>query len=693
MFGRLLLALVFIVLLLVAAAIIIPMFIPVEVYRTQIKNVFKDATGRDLTLDGDLSLSLLPPLSVRVTDVKVANAAWGKADYLASIDEVSVGLEVMPLLTSQKVKVSRFILGNPSINLEVGRDGAQNWVFETSGGSDAQPVAQTQAQTGDGSATVSLNDVSLGDVRLVNGRVSYTDATTGETQTAENINVSISLPSLDGPLGLDGSVTYNGEALDLRASVAAPRDLIEGRMSDVDMALTSDPVNLSFDGTAASQQTGALPVATSGQLDLDIPSIRALSAWAGSPMPDGEGFGPLKVKGTAKGEGNVLAFNGATIRVDEMNGEGDFQLNIGGARPKFTGRLTLDQIDTRPYETASPDDPQTGPADGEQPAEFEGWSDEPIDLSGLKAVDADIRITTGAVTTSTLKMGKSDVTLTLVNGLLTVDLKELALYEGAGALFLEVDARNQTPAIKNRVRFNLIQAQPLLKDLMGSDMLEGVGTVELDITTRGRSQKAMMSAVNGTGSILFNDGAIYGINLAEIVRQPAKALANVTINMGKEDLTDTGRKTDFAEMAATLVIENGVLKTDDFRLLNPFVRILGAGTTSLATQAVDFRIDPKAVATKKGQGGEAQTDGIGVPIKIGGTWGKLSFSPDLAGVGRSVLERNLPGDAGKLLSDPSQLLKGGQKEGEEGDNPTSPADAIQGLFGKKKKEEKPKNPE
>ncbi len=708
MLGRIFLILLVLVVLVVGAALVVPFFIPVEVYRTQIQNSFREATGRDIALDGEMSLSMFPPVSIRVTDVKIANAEWGEAPFLAAIDELAVGLEALPLLTSQQVKVSRFVLSKPQINLEVSADGAQNWVFE--GPPDGQTPATDSASTDGtpqtaGEGGINLNDVSLGDVRLVDGQVRYVDGQAGQTYVAEAINVTVSLPSLDGPLGLDGTVTYNNEPLNLAAQVARPRDLIEGRMSAIDVKLNSTLMVASFDGQAASQTTGTLPVSSEGMLSLDVPSVRDLSAWAGSPLPEGDGFGPMKVEGTAKAQGDVIAFKDGRLSFDDMNGQGDFALNLGGARPKFTAVLGMDKIDTRPYEGAPTEESPAGdgPAGGQDTGANEGWSEEPIDLSGMNALDADVRITVNEFTTSTLNMGRSEVTTTLDNGLLTVDLKELALYEGGGTLFLEVNGRDPVATIRNRTKFDLIQARPLLNDLMGSDLLAGLGTMELDVTTRGRSQKDFVTALNGTGRILFNDGALYGLDLVEMVELVTRAKdtmksfnpAALQAILSTGDVSsvpalstlqalrfsmfgggDSGKKTDFAEMSGNFLIENGVLRTDDSQLTNPLLRVLGAGLTNMVEQTADITFNAGLL-------NDGQPQGTQIPIRFRGPWTNLQ--PDLAPLVRalvqdqlgSAIDRALPGDAGKILRNPGKLLEG---DGEDAGS------VIEGLFGRKKKD-------
>src|SRR3546814_1612095 len=112
---KLLLVLGCVVILLVAAAIVISL-IPLDSYKGEIQARWKEATGRDLRIDGDISLSLFPPVAVSVEDVGFANAPGAAAPEMATIDRLDVALQVLPLLRGE-VAIDRFILEKPVINL------------------------------------------------------------------------------------------------------------------------------------------------------------------------------------------------------------------------------------------------------------------------------------------------------------------------------------------------------------------------------------------------------------------------------------------------------------------------------------------------------------------------------------------------------------------------------------------------
>jgi AsmA protein len=325
------------------------------------------------------------------------------------------------------------------------------------------------------------------------------------------------------------------------------------------------------------------------------------------------------------------------------------------------GALTLDRLDLRPL---MGDGTARGAA-GQAGAR--GWSTETMDLTGLRAFDADFTLSAGSIVTPTVNMGDSQVALRIVNGLLTANLTRMALYGGRGTALLEIDARGNVPTIRNRVEFDAIEALAFLTDAAGFDRLEGLGRLNWDVTTRGRSQRDWASAINGTGALTFNDGAIRGINFPQLVRDVQAFATGQAIERSQQ-------KTDFTELGGTFRITNGVLENSDMRLVGPLLRMIGQGRVNLAERTLDYRLRPQFVATLEGQGATRDVTGRAVPVRVTGSWDDLRFAPDVEDIGRSVIDR---------LLRPREERQDEQTDSQEDEEEerTRPEDLLRRLFG------------
>ena len=661
--------LVVLVIVVVAGLLIAPNFIPMDVYKTQITRAAENATGRALVINGDLKLAFFPQFRIELNDVTFANAEGASPADMATMEQLSLGLAVLPLITERRVVIDSFVMKRPTIVMDMDRRGHGNWEFDIATNEDAPAEGDNDANGG-----FFLNEVNLGDVRLVDGDVTYRDARSGASYHLQDIDLTVSLPTLAGPLGLDGQLTYNGERLNLDTTIATPRDFIDGNATPVNLALRSGVVQLEFDGTAAMATSGALPFRAGGEVDLNVPSVRRLSAWQGSEISSPGGFGPMRITGRADASGNQVDFSGATLSFDDMAGTGNFALNLAGARPRMNGDLALNKLDVRPYM-----------GDGSTRARPRGnasseWSTDPIDFAALRAFDMDLNIVAEEVLTTTLKMGRSVVDVNLRNGVMIAELAEMALYDGGGTARFEVDARNAEAIIRQQATISVIQALPLFTDLANFRSLEGIGNITVDVTTRGRSQRDFISALNGSGEIRFNDGALKGINIANLLRSVSSALTGVATESGPQ-------QTDFAELGGTFDIRNGVVSNVDMRLLNPLLRVTGAGNTNLLERTIEYRIDPQAVMSLEGQGSTRDLTGMTVPLLISGTWDDMQFGPDMAAIGQNVLQNLLGGgDTDEALAQPGSIADGTEEEPADGVN--APAEnLLQNLFGRERSDD------
>ena len=71
---KLLIGLAALVVLVIAAAIVIPLLVPVEAYEDRLTALVKQATGRDLKIAGPVRFSVLPTVAIKANDVAFGNA-------------------------------------------------------------------------------------------------------------------------------------------------------------------------------------------------------------------------------------------------------------------------------------------------------------------------------------------------------------------------------------------------------------------------------------------------------------------------------------------------------------------------------------------------------------------------------------------------------------------------------------------
>jgi AsmA protein len=273
---------------------------------------------------------------------------------------------------------------------------------------------------------------------------------------------------------------------------------------------------------------------------------------------------------------------------------------------------------------------QAGQPDQPAGAVADAWSDEPIELPPLGGAEVDFELTLDSLTVRDLELGPTVLALTMQGNTLEAALTDFVLYEGRGNGTLAVALEDGVPVISQDFRLEGLQALPFLTAAAEFDRLEGTASAELALTTRGNTERQLVQNLNGTGNVAFTDGAIVGINLAAMVRNAATAFL--------DPAAGETRKTDFAELAGSFEITDGILANDDMRLQAPALRVEGSGRVDLPARTLDYRIEPVAAATLEGQGGTRDVAGLLVPVIIRGPWDDLTYTPDLTALARRALE-------------------------------------------------------
>ncbi|MDX1401017.1 MAG: AsmA family protein, partial [Kiloniellales bacterium] len=92
--------------------LIAPEFIDWREHRQRLAQEISQATGRAVTIDGDVAVSLLPRPVMRLEDLTVASLEGAVAPYSLQAKTLGLELRVLPFLRGQ-IEVSRLFLDEP----------------------------------------------------------------------------------------------------------------------------------------------------------------------------------------------------------------------------------------------------------------------------------------------------------------------------------------------------------------------------------------------------------------------------------------------------------------------------------------------------------------------------------------------------------------------------------------------------
>ena len=661
-------------LLIIVAAVVVPMVIDPNDYKDDIAAAVEAKTGRTLAIEGDIGLSVFPWLAVEIGPTRLSNAPGFSNRPFAVVKKVSVRIKLLPLLHKQ-VEMGTVVLDGLQLSLETRADGKTNWADLAAHEAGQAKPAPEAAPSEPSSGQLALAGLAIGGVRISDANVLWDDKKQGARYQVEGLSLrtgaiepgatvpvelgmqlDVSEPPVKGPVNFSGEVSLSQDSQTIRLAkselttdlkgAGLPGGALKSRLGfdsvvhldsgELDMPrLVVDLLGLTLEGTVQGKQLFNAPAVNA---DLKIKEFvpRQLIAALGQPLPVvsdatvlGKADASLKLAATA----DSARVSDLRLRLDDSSIDGNLSV-ANFARPAIRFELHLDQIDVDRYlppQTGEPEVPVTPTT-----AAAAGAQMFPVDT--LRALDVD-----GSLKIDQLKayqLNSTDIVMKLVakGGQIRVHPAQANMYQGSYNGDLNLDVRGKQPKISMNEKLAGVQVGPLLKDMTGKDTLSGATRGSAVLTTSGQTPESLKKNLNGTLDFAFTDGAVKGFNLAAMLR---KAQAQLK---GQPVPTEEGPdQTDFSELTGTATVTNGVISNRDLMAKSPLLRVEGTGDVDLPAESLDYLLTAKIVGSLKGQGGKELDDlkGVSVPVQISGTFAEPKYQVRLDKVLKDTTEKKV----------------------------------------------------
>ena len=617
------------ILAIILLAVVATQLISTEDIVNRVSTNVEQSTGRTLTVNGEQSLRVFPSLSVTLKDVHFSNAAGGSKSDMASINELLIHIPWLSVFSGE-LAIEKFVINNPDILLEKNIDGSVNWQFSTLTGAEkttensTENNAEEQSNKGQSVSLPDGFDISLGQVEINAGKLTFIDHQNKQTQVIDQLNLAVKLPSLQQPLKLTGSVRYMAQVLELESSITSPAKAINNQPFSVELDLSSALLKLNYQGEVLQQGKEL-----SGKLSVSGDSVKELLNWQNIPLlAKDEAFNKFSFKSNIGFANNKLSLDQLIVSLDALEFKGTTSIALT-TPVNITSKIDLGVLDLNPYLPEPSTVVETPPSD-DKTAQPIVWDNTPVDLSALGSINANISIQSSQLLVRDIKLGKNELAIVLNNSVADVQLKSFQGYEGNGSGKISVNASKKPYQITTKFELANINAEPLLTDAIGFDKLLGKGQLSWDLSTQGLSQREFINKLNGQLDISFIDGAVKGLNLAAIAKSASNIMQGNLSAVSLDSDFSNAEKTDFAALTGKFTLNNGVANTDNLSLDNPFIRISGTGDINLPETKVNLHIKSKLVASTQGQAAESTDSGVVIPIKITGPFHKVKIRPDVS---------------------------------------------------------------
>ncbi|MCU8010718.1 AsmA family protein [Shewanella sp. SM74] len=572
-FIKLLLALMVTLILLVT--VYLTVFFDPNDFKPEIVDAVKKQTGRELVITDDLSWTFFPVIGINLGGVSLSNPEGFTPKAMLEVKKAVAEVALMPLF-SQKIEIAELSLDGATINLVTRKNGTSS--FDGLSGDNSKQAATPPTET---SSNAKLNDINIGGVSITNTQINMIDEAKKQTQVFSLKSFTLGEFTLDtfAPIAFEFSATMPDMTIssEAKGELKLSRDfkqlVINGLKIDTVVEGESIP-NKKLETSVSLATQIALD---KQQLSVDIAQLTAASITAAGKV--GVNYG---------------------TKIPQINA--DFQV----------GDIDLDTLLPKTEATA-----EQAPAANPQAVE--------PDLSALKQLDVKLKLTVKSIKVANLSTQNWLMDVGIKNGVLDLTKLNADLYQGQLLVSAQVDARQAVASYQFDKKVTGVQIRPLLKDAADVDLL--AGTANFDVKGKGKSliPEQLKKNLLANGHFDINDGALYGVNIPQMIRS---AQAKLKGDLSPE--TKAERKTDFSSLTGSFSLDNGVATNPDLALSSPLLRLDGKGTANLLTEALDYRLTASLVNSLKGQGGSDKDAlaGVDIPLAITGTFQKPEYALD-----------------------------------------------------------------
>lgn len=648
-----LLAIVGVLVVLVIAAVVVLKSIDVNKYKPLITEQAKAATGRELTIRGDLDLQIGFSPAVVVRDVSFANASWGSRPEMVKLARFEVEVALLPLLF-REVQITRLILVQPDILLETDAKGTGNWSF---GG--RAPAAPPKQPSGEKAA---IPAVAVQKVRIEKGALTYRDGRTKKTTTLGLDRLDIEAKDVTSPLAFDLAAAYNGKAFTLGGTVGALAELqapskpyplkltlkAGGAAVDVDGSVAKpmevEGLNLKVSAKGAeladvakfagqqvppigpfalgAQLSGSLKALSVSGIDVNAGKAEQVLVKVTGVVRDAlnakginlavaveskdlksaaKAFGaetppipPLSLAVRVKDGQNAYAFEELKASVGKSALAGNGAVSMGPPRPKVRAQLTaslLDLSEVLPAGGAAPAKPTAPQAPAAASKDKRMFSGDPLPLASLKAADADIEVKFERLVLPN-KMPIQDLAarLVLAGGRLEIQPFNSRVAGGAvGGRVVLDGSSGKTAALVAKIDAKGVDLGQLLQQMGNPDLVTGAKT-DLAVDLRGSGGSVRDLMAGLNGDLLLVLGE-GKINNKFVDFVGADLLTEVVEKVNPFRKTDP--QTDLKCGVIKFITKDGIATTDrGVAFESSKMTVVSSGTANLKSEAIDFSLRP-----------------------------------------------------------------------------------------------------
>jgi AsmA family protein len=458
------------------------------------------ATGRQLSINGDLKLDLGWISRLSASQIQFENAQWSKHPQMVEVGLVDVQIDLWQLLSEFRLVLPTVTISQPKVILEKNADGSANWEFRTAP-AVTEPVPEQRTEFPVIEKLIITDGTFLFDDQETNHRLEL------------KLTQAEAAGFLDEPVKLKAEGTYQKLPLTLSLDGGSYQNLRSSKEPyPLQINLGMGKVKAKIDGNLTD------PLAMKGEdatLDIQGDDMANLFPLIRLVFPSTP---PYRLKGHLKHEGEVWSFSNFSGRVGGSDLSGTIRVDTEPKRPVMKADLVSNLLDfkdlagfiggtpgTTAGDTASEEQQKLATDDKENDRIF---PDQRYSLEQLRAMDADVRLRAKRILAPNLPIDDLNAKLSLNDGVLKFEPAVFGAANGRVEIYSTFDGSKRPSKVKIDARLKQLDLKRFLGNSAFAQKTIGPIGGRIDISGTGESFRELMATASGNTFLVMSGGEI-----------------------------------------------------------------------------------------------------------------------------------------------------------------------------------------
>ena len=587
--------------------------------KPQIAKAALEATGRVLTIKGDIDLEIGFTPSLVLTDIALRNVPWGSRPEMVKLRRFEVQVALLPLV-SGNIEIKRFILVEPDILIETDKAGKSNLAFEVP--KKGTPASEKEEAKPPSEGVTRLPALAFNQLEIEKGQLTYRDGKSGKTTKVALNHLTANSSGMDSPLKLRLSGDLDKASFDLAGTLGPLTALV-----DPEKAWPLKVTAKAFDATITLD--GSIKDAPA-QRGIDIGFRVQIQDWtklsqlAGKPISITD---PLEIN-CRIGDTGPKSYKVSDLKIALGTNVivGNLGINLSQKIPRLEVALSSQKLDLRSLlsenggkkgqkaePTGKPDKPAKKPK--------KVFPDDPLPLDALKQIDGIFKLRLGTILLPRLAVKDLSLDAAMKGGHLNV--KPLKATIGGGALDGSITLKplGKGADMAALLKIDGFELGKMLRELGITELIDGNLDVDVNLRGRGASVASLMAGLNGHTSIIMNQGRINNKYIDLLGGDISTGVFRL-LNPAEEKKDYTAIKC----MVSRFDIKKGLADSTALVVDTDRMSVVGEGGIDLRTEKLDLALKP--IPKEDVEGMSLSLGELAKPFKLGGTLAEPGLTID-----------------------------------------------------------------